>query len=155
MVRDRRRQWTNSGVRRNRKKARSSKTRNTRRQERTVKERVHWNGAKGRGKERAERAKERVRPRGHDDLEWRSMRGWEWHLIRRAAPAKAFCQLRTLGRKRYPANISRRVRSTRKVLYNPAVLQWNVSLITWHSDKIRHRVRLWTSVYTSFCIPCV
>ena len=87
-----------------------------------MKERVHWNGAKGRGKERAERAKERARPRGHDDLEWRSMRGWEWHLIRRAAPAKAFCQLRTLGRKRYPVNISRRVRSTRKVLYNPAAL---------------------------------
>ena len=45
--------------------------------------------------------RERAPPRGHDDLEWRSMRGWEWHLIRRAAPAKAFCQLRTLVRKRY------------------------------------------------------
>lgn len=37
--------------------------------------------------------------RARRDPEWRSMRGWEWHLIRRAAPAKAFCQLRTLGGK--------------------------------------------------------
>lgn len=27
------------------------------------------------------------------------MRGWEWHLIRRTAPAKGFCQLRTAGAK--------------------------------------------------------
>lgn len=27
------------------------------------------------------------------------MRGWEWHLIRRTAPAKGFCQLRTAGGK--------------------------------------------------------
>jgi len=30
------------------------------------------------------------------------MRGWEWHLIRRTAPAKGFCQLRTADGKGSP-----------------------------------------------------